>query len=374
MLVFIRGIFMERIGTTPRRWVATAVCGGLLVLSLHPGDGCAQDYLRVDRGPPITCEPSYINLGTILDSLDVTVSAVIKNTSAQPVHITDVVANCSSCFRYELDRTHLAPGESALLELVFDPWGIAGDLQLMVAVVTGDPSQPQGALQIDARIEPAYRVSGGPVAFFKVIEGFPRTWRLTLEPQIALDDPLDQVVSAMDGFSGTVEFDEDKDRYVVDITAGGDLPPGKHMTLVTVQSSTGTAPPCLIPVGATVQETFLVVPDRLILTRSPKEQLRMIILEHHLSPPLRVTGVELPGSNCRYRLTREEDLSKTWIKVYFQDVARLGGQGTIVIHTNHADYPTIEVPVLTQDLASVIVEPDCPAARRAAQQQRLRRR
>ncbi len=357
---------------TFRRWIAAGLGIYLLVLCVHPPEGTAQDYLRIDRGPPIAIDPSQIDLGIILDSLEVTVSAVVRNTSSAPVHIRDVVANCTECIGYELDRDRLEPGESTVLNLEFDPKTNVGDIQLFVAVVTGDPSQPQSTMQINAYVQPTYHVRGGPVAFFKVIEGFPQTWRIMIEPQIALDHPLDEVVSGMSGFSGTIGFDDARNRYVVDITAEAGLPPGQHQSELWIQSSTGNTPPCVIPVGATVQETFLVVPDRLILTPSSKEQFRMIVLEQHLSPPARVTGVEVPGSNCRYRISLEDNLSKTWIKVYFHDVGRLGAEGDIVIHTDHPLYPTIKVPVMMNDLASVIIEPDCPGAKSAAQQPRQR--
>jgi hypothetical protein len=304
-------------------------------------------------------------LGVIADSLGAVIPVRVENRSDLPINIEDVAANCLGCIDYELDRTYLTPGQSSLLRLGLNPMLMRGKVQIFVAVVTGDPAEPQSTLEINAFVEPCYQVAGGPVAFAKVIQGYPRTWRLAVKPLIQLDYALDQVVSELPGFSGTVHYDESRQRYAVEIVAGAELTPGLHNTVVSLRSSAGDVPPCFLPVGATVQEPFLVVPDRLIVGPTSREQLRMIVLEHHLEQPLRVTGVALPGPNCRYKVYHEEDPSKTWLNIYFYDVNTYGAQGDVVIHTDHPAYPTIAVPVTTQDLAMVMVEPQCPQAAQA---------
>jgi hypothetical protein len=317
-------------------------------------------------GPAVVIDPPFVDLGIILDSPETAIPVVVRNDSAVPVDIVDVAANLSANIAYEVDDPHLEPGQSALLQLHFSPAGLQGPVQLFVAVIAGDASPSQATLEVRAEVQPCYRVAGSPVAFFKVIQGQPQSWRVAIEPLIGLQDPLDTVVSEVPGIEGAVHYDESRGRYLVDIVAGADLAPGLHQTFLSVESSAGTAPPCLIPLGATVQEPFLVLPDRLVVGRTPREQLRMIVLEHHGDTPLLVTQVDLPGPNCRYRLYREDDVSKTWMNLYFYNAHRMDVAGDVVIHTNHPAHPVVTVPVSTQDVGLVIVNPDCPQAKAAS--------
>lgn len=313
--------------------------------------------------PRLIIEPAHLDLGFILDSEETTIPVVVQNRSEQPLEIADVVANLSQRISYDLEQSHLGPGEASLLQLYFDPEALQGDVQLMVAVIAGEATAPQCTLQVDAVVEPCYRIRGTPVAFAKVIQGIPQTWRIAVEPRIELAHPLDEVVSDIPGFTGTVRPDPAHGRFFVDIVASADLPIGLHQTVVSIQSSAGTAPICTIPVGATVHAPFQVIPDQLVLNRSPREQLRTIMLEHHVEPPLRVTGVEIPGLKCRYRINRGDGPFRTWLNLYFVNAQDPDVTPELIIHTNHPAHPTVSVPVLTQDVASVIVEPDCPQAK-----------
>lgn len=74
----------------------------------------------------------------------------VRNTGTGPLEITGVSTSCG-CTMAQVSESRLAPGETAVLKVTYDPQvhnGATGDFLRMVYVRSDDPDTPEAALSI----------------------------------------------------------------------------------------------------------------------------------------------------------------------------------------------------------------------------------
>ena len=310
--------------------------------------------------PALRLRPAELALGLVLDAQVVEQSLLVENEADRPVEIVDVRDSCGSCVAYNLEEPVLAPGQSTLLHLHIDPWGLEGPVRILLVPVTSDTTRPQRGLEIVAEVVPAFRVEGGPVVLEGLVQGHQRAQRVRMAPRVALPSPLVRVSADQPGFAGTVSWDPVQQDYEVVVVAGPDLPLGDQAAVLMVECDDPTAPKCRIPVLARVVPPIQVLPDQLVLDRVDREQLRILFVRQFLDPPVAVTRLELPGDTFQYRFFDDSALSRQRINVYSYGMqSRTGFVGNIVIHTDHEEAGRIEIPVRVENLSGVFVAPSC---------------
>ncbi len=85
------------------------------------------------------------NFGTIPNDVPVTQTFEIRNDGTGTLQITELSTSCS-CTIVEVERDRIAPGESTVLTVTFDPTthnGATGDFMRQVFIRSNDPDTPE---------------------------------------------------------------------------------------------------------------------------------------------------------------------------------------------------------------------------------------
>ena len=314
---------------------------------------------------PLEVLPGRLELGRILAEEAVYQSLAVFNPGPDPVTITEVAADCADCLSYELEADIIPPGESVLLNLVYQPPLVEGPSTTTLALFTADTNRPVRAVRITADVVSGFSVEGGPVLFDRMAPDEIRRWRLKIRNRIELPSPLTQVLSSRTGLSGTVAYDPDQDVHWLDVQAGPNLPVGVNDGILELRSEDPTAPRCRIPVSAYRVPAFHVTPERLLLHPSDSEQLRILFVQQHQSPPSRISRVSVPDPRFRTEIFPDSHLPYERVNVYAYGLNGATGMvGNVVLETTRPEDPRIEIPVYVYSVRGVYTESECETENR----------
>ncbi len=103
--------------------------------------------------PAIVVEPAEYDFGGIPPTELASATLLVRNTGDGDLKITGVTTSCG-CTTASLSQTTLAGGETADLEITFDPQahpGLYGPLLRIIYLETNDPKQPE--LEVPVTVE-----------------------------------------------------------------------------------------------------------------------------------------------------------------------------------------------------------------------------
>ncbi|MCX6149582.1 MAG: DUF1573 domain-containing protein [Ignavibacteriales bacterium] len=103
-------------------------------------------------GPKISTHQMQFDFGKIKNNEKVTHDFIIYNTGGDTLEIKDVRAGCG-CTAAKPDKNKLIPGESANINVKFDPFGRKGHQQKYVYISSNDKDTPELRLTFTADIE-----------------------------------------------------------------------------------------------------------------------------------------------------------------------------------------------------------------------------
>jgi hypothetical protein len=113
---------------------------GLLALLLGVATGCSGRAVG-----EIVLVPAEVNFGTIPNDASVTRTFEIRNEGPGSLEITGLSTSCS-CTIAEVANDRIAPGESTVLTVTFDPTshnGATGDFMRQIFIRSNDPDTPE---------------------------------------------------------------------------------------------------------------------------------------------------------------------------------------------------------------------------------------
>ena len=125
-----------------RALVLGSICS--LVLALIAVTGCAE------RPGQIGLSATEYDFGTIPNTNPVSQVFEIRNTGRGKLEISGVSTSCG-CTTAAIDKSQLAPDESAQLTVTYDPQahsGATGQFMRIVYVRSDDPDTPEATLTI----------------------------------------------------------------------------------------------------------------------------------------------------------------------------------------------------------------------------------
>ena len=140
----------EQVAWVATRWAtcrtfsfgALALCLSLVVVSCAPAAG------------QIELSQTESNWGTVSNGTSVSRTFEVHNAGAGPLAITAISTSCG-CTTAEIGDRRLGPGETAVLQVTYDPLvhdGATGEFLRMVYVRSDDPDTPEAALSIRLRV------------------------------------------------------------------------------------------------------------------------------------------------------------------------------------------------------------------------------
>lgn len=107
---------------------------------------------KLNHVPQLWIENKEINLGTISAGQVQTNVVNLFNKGQETLEIRKIQGNCE-CLQIDLTKNSLAPGESVVMRIVFDPKGRYGIDQRNIYLFSNDPVNPVQLLVIKSKVE-----------------------------------------------------------------------------------------------------------------------------------------------------------------------------------------------------------------------------
>jgi len=157
------------------------------LLALGAGQAVAQEARGVAgvgssaqpaRGS-LVFEEEKVDLGTITDGEKIEIEFPFRNVGSSPITIIRSKPSCGCTLTKTMENEVFQPGESGVIEAIFDPTGKKGRTSVRVTVETDDPVRPVTTLSLTAEVESIIRVDPVMVQFEDVRKGESKT--ITLE-------------------------------------------------------------------------------------------------------------------------------------------------------------------------------------------------
>jgi len=141
----------------------TIICNILIIISLlvvysscanrrNPGNSVSQENKPIEKKAPgkIVFDKEIHNFGTLNDGEIVSYSFVFRNAGGSPFNIIKADKSCG-CIDIKYSTNIILPGESSVIEIVFNTAGEWGNQIKSVTIETSDSELKE--LQIGAYIE-----------------------------------------------------------------------------------------------------------------------------------------------------------------------------------------------------------------------------
>ncbi len=309
---------------------------------------CALLAVGAQGAPRIRVEPPEVVFGTVALQDFPGAEVLVLNEGDEPLQLIDVAMTCGDCFTVSTDTNVAPPGGMIKLLLQVEPTRLAGFAEPHVLVInSNDPERPFFGVPIHVDAAPVFSRTPDALFFDGVYSNSVRRQAARVQPRVELRQPLTRVQSDKPFLIGRVRPDLYRDgAYRVDVETVPPLPEGWQDATIEVATADPADPVCLIPASLFVLPPFHVSPETLKVAPVRREQLRILFIRQHLSPPARLTAVELPDPGMRYEVHVDNHLANPRINVYFNALeGQAGDLGDVVLRTDQTAFQEIRIPV-----------------------------
>lgn len=272
----------------------------------------------------VTLDVKRMDFGTIVDSSMLRHTFHIKNRTDSVVHL-EALPNSCSCMVNRPSPDTLQPGQSAELQVVFQPKGYKGKFRWDARIKTDYPASPLLVLPMEAFIL-VDDVISEEIANFKV---FKRGTQQTIEIFMACKDKRDfqikDIISDVPGMEIVKEemrkvefFYPGKQRgYKISITPKVDIPYGRNNGTIQIISDIPGREKIDVRVFAYVIGDITAAPDYLTFNQVEpgKKVTKRIIVSHNKLEHFHILGIR---SNSPFFETKI--IEKVPHKYYYVDV------------------------------------------------------
>ncbi len=102
--------------------------------------------------PRIEVEPASRDLG-VMPQQPIEITYTVRNTGGSPLVIEKISTSCG-CTRAEMEKSALAPGESAPLRVTLDPTddNLYGEILRVIYIRSNDPQTPEAEVEFRVTI------------------------------------------------------------------------------------------------------------------------------------------------------------------------------------------------------------------------------
>jgi hypothetical protein len=291
--------------------------------------------------PELTCREPTFRFGRRDESESVRHTFAIGNAGDSPLEIRSVRTSCG-CTIAEMKQKSIKPGETGLIDTVFELRGRRGAQKKSVRVESNDPKQPvfllwiEGEITSDLLLSPEY-INMGTVPVADSVERIVR-----LESRSG-DVEITEVTSGSEEFSATVGDDANGRKTLVTVATVPPLPIGTRVARFLVRTSSGKE--LSFAVAAIVEGEVRILPAEVrINSREAGPVRRSILIRPARVKQFEVTGVSAPRADWEVSWSRlPAGMVRIDLGGIIPSVAGEGGE--IVISTDLEQMSSIRVPV-----------------------------
>ncbi len=238
----------------------------------QPATTSSTDGENVGNGR-IVFAASTQETGVIFDNEKTKLSFEFKNMGTGPVTITRIKPACG-CTAVDLEKTTYEPGESGVIEVIFDPKGRKGAVARNIDVYTDQKNNPNSTLVVRSYVKPIVVVEPYQVAFSPIEKGTSATRDIHVQgrfegfkvTRVTTQDPDVFDIEIID--NGTVEDGEDTlYDYIIRVTLKEGAKPQAYRTELSVRTNDEHKSLFPVPVVGRVLGDLQLTPIRMTLGR-----------------------------------------------------------------------------------------------------------
>jgi len=295
--------------------------------------------------PKIFCAQPLFEFGSKNNAESVKHTFTVKNDGAGVLNISNVKPACG-CTIANISSKILQPGESATIDANLSLKGRRGLQTKTITVNSNDPTTPAFRLTLKGTAVSAVNLSPTSVYVGNLGQGESATKTVTISNNDTNALNITSVKAQNNSVTLNLKTIEEGQKYELDVTTSSTLPIGRISDFITITTDNPKAKSERVTVYGQVVGKLNVAPAKLDLVAAPGFKKRYTITVR-------------PGSVKSYQITaalwpaaldatvKILNRGAAGFTVEFSNVdttTALDGS-TIIINTNLADYPIIEVPV-----------------------------
>jgi hypothetical protein len=222
--------------------------------------------------PRIEFDTLVFDFGRIAAGEIVRHDFVFTNTGSAALEITSVRPSCG-CTTAGAWTTHAEPGKTGTIPLSFNSSHFNGPIAKTATVTCNDPAHQQIVLQLRATIWRPIELNPS-TAVLNLVEGAESNTPVLVKIVSNLPEPvtLSDPVSSNPGFSAVLKTIQPGKEFQVTITAIPPLHPPSITANIVLKTSSTNAPLIDIPVFASVQLAWVVIPSEITLPPGPLDK------------------------------------------------------------------------------------------------------
>ncbi|MCE9614435.1 MAG: DUF1573 domain-containing protein [Lentisphaerae bacterium] len=318
------------------RWTRGALASLLVLGLIGPATG------RALAAPQLVVRDPVFDFGAVFDDAPLTRTFLLENAGDAPLTITNIRPGCPECTRFTLERDVIPAGESATLVVTLETVGLEDDVTKELTLETNDPKALRATLTLRGHIMPRFECHPKTAIMELASTNAFGSTQVTINPRRAMNMPLTEVTSDSPLLYGVVAPDADG-AFTLQIYTRPPLPTGILHGHLRVASADTNDPVCTVKVDLGVWPGFLAVPDVLRFEEGVAGQMRILFVRQFPDTPHSIQSVEDASGNLACEIYPEPAGLNYRIYVYAREVAAAGA-GTLLIHTDDPEQPTLSVP------------------------------
>lgn len=312
----------------------------------------------VAQAQVIEVTPQVHDFGKMKQKESKTVVLSVKNQGAGRLVIEKVEPDCG-CTVAEMTVKDLAPGESTDLKIEFNSKAFSGKVVKNVQIFSNDPRNPVVDVMFTADvhapllIDPVSQKLGFQIGLQGQTEQKFVTFTATEIPELRISvaetrkDAFD--VKAVNGFRG------DPRMAALQVTLPDDMPVGKHRDNVRVMTNVPDMETVDIELSAWINAPLAAHPEEVNFRYKNEFDQNVRVRGFRPEMTFNVTGVSTDLPEITAAIIHVTPGSETIISLTGKPIAKddpravaANGriQGKLIVKTDRADMPVVEVPIL----------------------------
>jgi hypothetical protein len=311
-------------------------------------------------GPIARVEPNHLDFGVMKQNETRSAEVVISNDGDAVLEIREINAACG-CTTTALAKRVLEPGESVPLTIDFASKSFVGKQLKTVEIITNDPSNGlldvlvQADVTVPLLIEPTRK----RLVFARSRQGEVHTKQVTFTAteQPRLEVELKRHDAQLFDLKVFNEYEGNPQVAVLEVTVGPDMPTGKQRDIVQLNTNIPDMPKVDIELACQVVHDLVLNKDEVKFRyvkagQSLSTSLRVVPFER--GTQFKVTGAEIDVPGLEVAIEERTPNRETLVRLSGQAIASDDERavatkgrikGTLIIYTDLASQPVIEVPV-----------------------------
>ncbi|MEN8006751.1 MAG: DUF1573 domain-containing protein [Candidatus Krumholzibacteriota bacterium] len=305
----------------------------------------------------ISIDPQSFDFGDMKQQETKIGIVTVTNDGAGQLQIKDVKADCG-CTVPTLTNNTLAPGESTQIEITFNSKKFNGTVYKTVNIISNDPVNPQVDVMIRATVHTPLIIDpvNQRVGFTRSIQGEVHSKNVTFTAVDAPDLEIQAAKTRKGLFQVKTIDNHDGNPQVslLEITVPADMKPGRHRDHVRVKTNVEDMATVDIEMQAWVVQNLICSPEQVSFRYKKDFRQTIRVSPFEKGTEFKVTGadIDLPEISVEVMETIPNQETKVILtgKPISSDDPRAQKtkghiKGTLTIHTDQPDTPTIIIPV-----------------------------